>query len=329
MEHCEGDAGVLRAEIERIASERFGRGASLAELTRSRFPYIGSYDCYAVAARTTEGHGLQIFLKDFGFSRQSKDDPERRRERELRVYRDVLAKAELGTAKYYGSVWDESRGRFWLLLELVEGALIDEANDETGPPAAAWLARLHGHFLREPGTLASCELLTRFDADFFRAKAARALADVGCLCEVSARRLEAVLQGFEAVAEAMAAPPLTLVHGGYIPWHILLDAEREPARVCAIDWELAGIGSTAYDLSFFVADAESDVRERICAAYRREALHQGVPVPDPAALRTVVDCFRLHRVLDWLSRSREKGFARSKVARLVGEARRLRRLVPL
>ena len=61
----------------------------------------------------------------------------------------------------------------------------------------------------------------------------------------------------------------------------------------------------------------------------REALQQGVPVADPVALRTAVDCFRLHRVLDWLSRSREKGFERSKVARLVREAQRLRHLIPL
>jgi len=328
MARSEADARVLRAEIQRIATEQFGPGASVAELNRSRFPYIGSYDCYAVSARTTEGEDFQVFLKDFGFSRQSKDVPERRREREMRVYRDLLAKADLGTARYYGSVWDPSQGRFWLLLELVEGTLIEEANDETGPLAAAWLARLHGTFQRERDALDACELLAHYDGDFFRAKASGALADVGSVCEASGRQLEALLEGFDPVAEAMAAPPLTLVHGGYIPWHILLDAEREPVRVCAIDWELAGVGSIHYDLAFFVADAESGVRERICEAYRREAADRGVPVPDAETLRTVVDCFRLHRVLDWLSRSREKEFARKKVARLVGEAERLRRLIP-
>ena len=155
MERSAGDPAVLLAEVERIVADRFGPGAALAEMRRSRFPYIGSYDCYAVEVRTKDGDELQIFLKDFAFTRQSKDDPQRRRERELCVYRDLLAKAELGTAAYYGSVWDESQGRFWLLLELVGGTLIEEANAETGQLAAAWLARLHGHFQREPGKLRS------------------------------------------------------------------------------------------------------------------------------------------------------------------------------
>ena len=44
MERSEGDARLLRAEIERITAERFGPGSAVAELKRSRFPYIGSYD---------------------------------------------------------------------------------------------------------------------------------------------------------------------------------------------------------------------------------------------------------------------------------------------
>jgi len=329
MEQSAVDSTVLQAEVERIVADRFGPGADLAELRRSRFPYIGSYDCYAVDVSTKDGDELQIFLKDFAFTRQSKDDPQRRRERELYVYRDLLANAELGTAAYYGSVWDESEGRFWLLLELVGGTLIQEANAETGLLAAAWLARLHGHFHREPGELASCGLLTRYDAAFFQSKAADALRDVSSVCESAARKLETVLQGFEPIAEAMAAPPSTLVHGGYIPWHILLDDEREPGRVCAIDWELAGIGSTLYDLAFFTADAEPGVRDAICDAYRMEAMRRGVPVLDPEPLRTVVDCFRFHRTIDWLSRSREREFERGKIGRLVDEAQRLRRLIPL
>jgi aminoglycoside phosphotransferase (APT) family kinase protein len=329
MNRSAGDATVLLDQAKRIVADQFGPGAVLSELRRNRFPYIGSYDCYAVEVCTKDGDELQIFQKDFAFTRQSKDDPQRRRERELRVYRDLLAKADLGTAAYYGSVWDESEGRFWLLLELVRGTLIEKADSETGVLAAEWLARLHGHFQREPEELASCEFLTRYDSAFFRTKATHALRDAYSFCETSARKLETVLQDFEPLAEAMAAPPCTLVHGGYIPWHILLDTEREPGRVCAIDWELAGIGSTLYDLAFFTADAEPDVRDTICDAYRMEAMRRGVPVLDSATLRTVVDCFRFHRMIDWLSRSNERGFKIGKVSRLVDEAQRLRRQIPI
>jgi hypothetical protein len=39
----------------------------------------------------------------------------------------------------------------------------------------------------------------------------------------------------------------------------------------------------------------------------------------------VMDCFRLHRILDWLSRSVEKQFSERKVEKLVAQAGRVAR----
>jgi hypothetical protein len=69
------------------------------------------------------------------------------------------------------------------------------------------------------------------------------------------------------------------------------------------------------------------VRERIWQAYREAAAEHGVPVLDEAQMQRVIDGFRLHRVLDWLSRSVEKEFPEPKVASLVGRAEELDRLV--
>ena len=323
-----GDAALLREEVERLVAQGPGRGGGVATLGRRRFPVVGSYDCYALTVGLESGAVLRLFLKDFGFSRQSKDAPGERRDRELRVYRELLSGSELGTAHYHGSVWDPGRGRFWLLLELVEGVPVEEANLEDGVHAARWLARLHAHFACQRERLASCDFLTRHDAGFFRAKGERALEDVGALCPGAARRLEAVLDRYDPAVRSMVAGPRTLVHGGYIPWHILLDARPRPSRVCAIDWELAALGSTLYDLAFFSDEAEPAVRDGLCEAYRAEASRLGLAVPDQASLCEGVACFRLHRVLDWLSRSREKGFAAEKVARLVDLAVRRSRATP-
>jgi aminoglycoside phosphotransferase (APT) family kinase protein len=316
------DETTLRGCLEEIVADRFGSGASIAGIHRTRFPHLGSYDCDSVTVELDDGERLSLFLKDFGFSRLSKDDRELRRVRELRVYRDLLAHADLGTPRYYGSLWDESQARFWLILERVEGTVVEHVDEERGVPAAAWLARLQGHFLRF-GDLGACDFLILHDARFFRSKAASARRDVARLSPASSPRLAALLERYDRAVDRMLETPRSLVHGGYIPWHVLLDAGREPARVCAVDWELAALGSTLYDLALFTDGVEPPVRERIERAYRDAAAQHQVPVPEEPEMRRVLDCFRLHRILDWLSRSVEKQFPERKVAKLVAQAERL------
>jgi hypothetical protein len=118
----ETDEGAMRDRLERMIPAMLGGGSGIMDIRWSRFKLSTSYDTYLVAVRLISGDEFKIFLKDFGFSVRPKDSPKQRRERELRVYRDLLTAAEIGTAMYYGSIFDESEGRFWLLLEFVDGS---------------------------------------------------------------------------------------------------------------------------------------------------------------------------------------------------------------
>lgn len=318
-----GDESALRRCLEQIAAERCGAAMRVVGIHRARLPAIGSYDCDAVSVELEGGARLALFLKDFAFSRLSKDDRELRRDRELHVYRDLLGTAELGTPRYYGSLWDESAGRFWLILEHVEGAVVKQVDAESGALAAAWLARLQSHFLPRRETLEASEWLIRHDAAFFRAKADAARRDVAELSPSSSAALARVLERYGRAIDVMLAQPQSLVHGGYIPWHVLIDARREPTRVCAVDWELAALGATLYDLAFFTDGVDDAVCAPIERAYREAAAKHRVPVPDEAEMPRVMDCFRLHRILDWLSRGVEKQFTDRKVAKLVAQAGRV------
>jgi hypothetical protein len=320
-----GDESALRHCLDEIVGERFGRQARVAEVRRSRLPAIGSYDCDAVTVMLEDGGRLALFLKDFAVSRLSKDDRELRRVRELNVYRDLLAPAELGTPHYYGSLWDESEGRFWLILEHVDGAVLKQVDAESGALAATWLARFQSHFLPRRDLLESCEWLIRHDATFFRSKAEAARRDVALLGPSSCGAFGGVLERYERAIDVMLAQPQTLVHGGYIPWHVLIDARREPTRVCAVDWELAALGATLYDLAIFTDGLDDAVRAPIERAYRDAALALRIPLPEVAEMLRVMDCFRLHRILDWLSRSVEKQFSERKVEKLVAQAGRVAR----
>ncbi len=335
------DETILRQCLARIAADRFGCRSAIVDVRRTRIRYIGSYDCDTVTVQFANGGEFKFFLKDFGFSQRSKDHPEQRRERELRVYRDLLAGTDLGTPTYYGSIWDESQGRFWLLLELVEGTVIKDHNVEYGVMAAGWLGQMQGFFAQHPEYLTGCDFLIRHDEGFFWSKAELALRDVAQIAPASAPRLAKIVDRYDQAIKVMATQPRTLVHGGYIPWHILLDMTvedalsempsgvrgDEPVRVCPIDWELAAVGATLYDLAFFTDGVEPPARDRIWEAYRRAARQYNVPLPDKTQMRYVVDCFRLHRIFDWLSRAVEKQFSEHKVGKLVALAEQQSALV--
>jgi hypothetical protein len=311
---------VLRRCIERSIVSRLGLSSGIVEIKQTRTRYIGSYECDSVTVRLANSQEFDFFLKDYGSSQKSKDEPVRRRERELATYRDLLSQADLGTADYYGSLWNESEGRYWLFLELVEGVLIKDHKVEHGELAAGWLSRAQGFFSQHPEMLDGRDYLIRHDASFFRSKAQLALDDVSHIEPASASKFVRVLDSYDQVVEAMTAQPATLVHGGYIPWHILLNYDMEPVRVCPIDWELAAVGSAIYDLAYFVEGAEPGARERILDAYWCAAGQCGVQVPERTQLGYLVDCFRLHRIVDWLSRAVEKKFSPEKVSALVAQA---------
>ena len=311
------DETILRQYIARIVADRFGGRPAVVDVRRTRVRYIGSYDCDTVTVRLANGREFKFFLKDFGFSQRSKDNLEQRRERELCVYRNLLAGTDLGTPTYYGSIWDESQGRFWLLLELVEGIVIKDHDVEYGMMAAGWLGQMQGFFARHPEHLSRCDFLIRHDEGFFRSKAELALQNVAQIAPASAPRLAKIVNRYDQVIKVIATQPRTLVHGGYIPWHILLDMTYEPVRVCPIDWELAAVGATLYDLAFFTDGVEPAACDQIWDAYRRAARQYHVPLADITQMGYVVDCFRLHRIFDWLSRGVEKQFSRRKVRKLV------------
>ena len=321
------DESVLRKHIERIVYDKFGNRSLIENVKRTRFIYIGSYDCDILTVQLTNGEKFSLFLKDFRFSQRSKDNREQRRERELRVYRDLFTQTDLGMPKYFGSIWDESQGRFWLLLELVDGTIIKDHNVEQGVIAAGWLGRAQGFFFQHPEYLSECDFLIRHDARFFQSKAELALQNVTVVAPDSTPMLARIVERYNPLINVLVAQPITLVHGAYIPWHILLDLSCEPVRVCPVDWELAALGPTLYDLAFFTDGVEPKTRDRIWDAYRQAAIQHNVPVPERGQMRNIIDCFRLHRIFDWLSRGVEKGFSENKVTKLVDQAEQRSALV--
>lgn len=315
-----GDEPILRECIERLAAGRFDSRSELTTLVREPYRHIGSYDCEILTASLSNGESFDVFFKDFRFTQQSKDDRERRRDREVFAYQHLLADAGLGTAEFYGSLWGE-QGRYWLFLEFVRGEAIQAPSGDHACLAGDWLARLQDRFRERIPHLAQGDVLIAMDDAFFRDRAQHAVRDTGRIAPAAERRLRDLVERYDPAIELLARQPHTLVHGGYIPWHILVDESREPTRLCVIDWELAAIGPSLYDLALFTDDATPSEEARILGRYCDTARSLALPLPDD--MERTIGCIRLHRVFDWLSRAIEREFSERKVVRLVERAERI------
>src|SRR5207244_9519650 len=91
------------------------------------------------------------------------------------VYRTLLAPARLGTPRFYGSVVEPDRDRYWLVIENVEGEVLWQVGElEVWQDAARWLAVLHDRFAGGELAGAGAQVL-RYDADFYASWMQRAL----------------------------------------------------------------------------------------------------------------------------------------------------------
>jgi aminoglycoside phosphotransferase (APT) family kinase protein len=106
-----------------------------------------------VTVKLTNGSEQRVLLKDFGSSKIPKDNEAARRERELRVYRDILPTLELGAPKYLGSLWQEDLPRFWLLMEFVEGRTLRKQSFRLYLAAARELGKMQASLAGEADKL--------------------------------------------------------------------------------------------------------------------------------------------------------------------------------
>jgi aminoglycoside phosphotransferase (APT) family kinase protein len=266
---------------------------------------LGSYENEILTVRLAGGDQLKLFLKDFGRSKLPKDAAADRRERERRVYAELLEEAELGTAGLYGAHWDEAAARFWLLLEFVDGEQLWYCGFEHYLEAAAWLGRMHGRFAGQQSRLRACEFLMRQDAAFFFGAAERALEAVSSLSDELARRLAGVLEGYDEIVAVLSREPETLVHGSYRPENVLVVRSSASRRICPTDWELAALGRSTYDLAFLCDGYRPPELDALFDAYERGAKSSGFGIRDRDELTREVDCFRLHKLVNSLGHLRQ------------------------
>jgi hypothetical protein len=268
-----------RRTIHEISNAEIAELLGAESVSRRPFEYRSS-----APIAELEVDGRTLLLKDLsrnGLTERTRaaklaflHDPRR----EAEVYRSMLAGAGLGTAKLEAAVLDVGRDRFWLVIEKVYGMPLYKVELDRWAAAARWLARCHSHF----AGLATSEYLLRYDRQFFEVWPDRAGVD---------------LPGYESAVQRLTELPSTLVHGDFYPSNVVIG----PARVCAVDWELAGVGPGVLDLAALTLGVSAAQVATLGEAYR-QALDQR---PDRRSFAADLDSARLHLAVQWLGWSSE------------------------
>jgi thiamine kinase-like enzyme len=247
-------------------------------LARHPYAYRTSFPLDEAQVRLPGGEEATVLVKEL--DRSGLDERARRAkpafvhdpQREIVVYTEILAAHSLGTARCYGVAGCA------LFLEKVEGVELWQRGDlEAWEDAARWAARLH----REVGVPSLPQLL-RYDAAYFRQWLGRAEQFRG------RPALEAAGRSHEEALERLAALPVAFVHGELYPSNVLV----APARICPVDWEMAGVGAGVLDLAALVTGWSDDEVRRLVAAYAAVA---GAPVHEAD-----LDAARLVLAVQWL-----------------------------
>jgi hypothetical protein len=311
------DLGLDRT-VERLLGAAEGRPVQVAALRRTPSPFASLFPAEVLSVSLQGGGERSLFVKYLG-PEQADHPDKQRRDREVRIYEELLGEGALPVVRYYGSAWDEASGRRQVFLEHVADWDLRYQGLEHWLTAARSLARLHTHFAQRAGQLSACDFLLRLDAPYLRTWAGRAVEVVEGYATGLAAALAGVVKAYGRVCAVLAGQPPTLVHNDLAPKNVLADRSHDPARICIVDWELAGVGCGLLDLVDLKYGLDPASDRAMCTAYHAELARTLVP-DDPAELDRLFAACELHKTVHRLAHSRSWGLPLDTVARWVGEA---------
>jgi thiamine kinase-like enzyme len=314
----------LRKLVQELVGRQLGASVTVSRLERHPSRFATLFPAEVLTIELRGGEQMSLFLKHLGDEEQP-DHPEKQcREREVRIYEQLLTDPALPVARFYGWEWNEATRRFELFLEHVDDLTLNYQSLDNWLEAARRLAHFHVYFARRAETLLRCEFLLRIDELHFREWGDRAVAAVGSRSTDLAANLERVVDRYDPVVELLAAQPLTLVHNDMSPKNIIADRSMDPARICFIDWEMAGIGCGVMDIVHLKYGLDEGDDRKMRAAYCDELAGTALLPSSRADLRSVFAACELHRTLHRLAHVNFWQTPLERIARWVADAQRLR-----
>lgn len=278
----------------------------IVSLQRRPYRYTTSFRLEEVDVALDDGTQLTMILKDLSWdglledARQSKPPFLYEPRREVETYRRLLGPNDIGVRCY--AAGDHSGSQPWLLLEKAPGVELWQVGELTTWQAVArWLAGFHLRFSGTVSAVRACNPhLLSYGSTWFTSWADRARVALETSDDPRTPELLDALDHYETVADALAALPVTFIHGEFYPSNVLVHGEGDGLRICPVDWEMAAIGPGLLDAAALAGGWRDAERASLVSAYRSGMVELGAPVrPIDDLLADVARC-RLHFALQWL-----------------------------
>lgn len=243
----------MRQSLEDAFSKLRAEPIRIQKLERELCVHESSFHAEHLRIYFKNGESVPVFFKDL--NPQNQIAPARKVRstslspsyQELRVYRRILSRVNLGTPKLYSVRWEPARKVFWLFLEDIQGArLRDSRNYKRWVPAARWAARFHARTQSLPAPATS--FLPAYDLKHYQRCAEKVRSILPDLQERDRRLVEPALKHYASRLDWFARLPRTVIHGQYFGKNIMLRPHNQNEELAVIDWETAALGPGAYDL---------------------------------------------------------------------------------
>jgi len=312
----DGDLAIIVAEL---LAPTLARAVSVESVTRQSSPFATLFPADVLSVCCSDGRQIRLFLKHLG-SEQADHPDKQCRDREVRVYEELLRDDALPVARYFGSRLNEATRRHELYLEYVDDWTLRHHGLQHWYTAARRLADFHAHFAARSNTLRDCGFLLNLDESYFADWAGRAHAAVAQQSAELGSRMEKLCFEYGPACALLAHQPATLVHNDLACKNVIADRSCTPARICIIDWELAGIGCGLLDLVHLKYGLDAASEQQMLGEYRSQLrLIDLLPGDDHEFARLLAAC-ELHKTHYRLAHSPAWKLPMEKLACWVGEA---------
>jgi hypothetical protein len=291
----EAPAAELGVGLDTAVRHLAGPGAEVLRVQRAPSPYATVFASEVVSVELASGERVSIFVKHLGEEQRGHPD-KRVREREVRVYGELLGDPGLPVPRFLGSSRNDATGCQELFLEHVDGWNLKYHGLRQWHTAARRLAQLHLAFAEGGDRLLERDFLLRLDRDYLLAWAGRAVAAVSSLSAELANRLRSTVDDLGTAVDRLAEQPRTLVHNDLAPKNVIADTSVSPDRICIVDWEMAGVGCGLIDLAHLTHGLPLREAKRMFDLYSEELIGTGLMPPDEEGTRLLASC-QLHGAL--------------------------------
>jgi len=306
--YTDADNKLLQKVLPEFLSDYFQAPCVIRRMIRRVSEYRSSFAIEVLSLELEDGTSLEIIFKNMASGALLKDarrfrpgflhDPKR----EIDVYQKILSRAELGTATCYGSITDETSGRFWLFLEKVPALELYQVGDfEAWLEAARWLARMHLKFSESTGKLAREVSLLQYDRAYYGLWFERAQSFLNPHSKLARQVIRRLSKNYDRVIERLSLMPETLLHGDFYASNILAREYHRGFQICPIDWEMAALGPGLIDLAALTSGKWSQQEVTSMALAYQDVLTGGNRTigDQELFLEDMVYC-QIHVALRWL-----------------------------